>query len=164
MPSSPWGLREIGRCVMSRLVALAIVVAIALMASSGGSLAVQGDPAQGKPCPAAGAATPSPGASPTASPTATHEASPEASPRGPGCTVDIHDFGFHPDQIEITAGTTVTWTNTDTVPHTVTATDRSFDSSILDPAANFSHTFDKPGTYTYACMIHPSMKGTVILH
>jgi plastocyanin len=152
---------------MSRLVALAIVVAIALMASSTGSLAIQGDPANGKPCPAAAAGA-SPEASATASPAATSEAtseaSPEASPQGPGCVVDIHDFGFHPDQIEITAGTTVTWTNTDAVPHTVTATDRSFDSSILDPGANFSHTFDKPGTYTYGCMIHPSMKGTVIVH
>jgi len=75
--------------------------------------------------------------------------------------VEIRDFAFHPAEIEIAAGTTVTWTNNDTVAHTATATDGTFDSGILDPGASFKYTFDKPGTYDFACLIHPKMKGTI---
>jgi plastocyanin len=76
-------------------------------------------------------------------------------------TVAISNFEFQPGSIEIDAGTEVTWSNDDPAPHTVTSSGEAFDSDILDPGANFSFRFDKPGIYDYRCNVHPDMKGTV---
>lgn len=152
---------------MTRMRAFIMAVSILVLALSAGSFAPQRGIAAASPCPSAGAAIASPGASPAASPTATSEASPEgspaASPGGEACSVEMKDFAFNPAQIEIAVGTTVTWTNNDTVAHTATATGGEFDSGILDPGSSFSHTFAKAGTYDYACLIHPKMKGTVVV-
>jgi len=78
--------------------------------------------------------------------------------------VSIKNFTFVPMAITVTAGTTVTWTNQDSATHTVTAEDKSFDSGNLAQGQTFRHTFDKPGTYSYICMIHQFMHGTVIVH
>jgi nitrite reductase (NO-forming) len=63
-------------------------------------------------------------------------------------------------------GATVTWTNNDTMAHTVTAADGSFDSGMIQPGGTFSFTFDKPGDFDYACTPHPWMKGriSVMMH
>jgi plastocyanin len=74
--------------------------------------------------------------------------------------VEITDFAFAPSEIHVRTGTEVTWTNTDPAPHTVTA-DGAFDSGTLDPKAAFSFRFDTAGTFSYACLIHPTMRGTV---
>jgi plastocyanin len=74
--------------------------------------------------------------------------------------VEIADFAFAPPEIHVDAGTEVTWTNNDPAPHTVSA-DRAFDSGTLDPKGVFSFRFDTPGTFRYACLIHPTMRGTV---
>jgi plastocyanin len=73
---------------------------------------------------------------------------------------------FQPAQLQVVAGTTVTWTNQDSVPHTVTAGTRNspsglFDSGNVDPGGTFSFTFTDPGTYDYFCSIHPNMDGTI---
>jgi len=121
--------------------------------------------ATGDPCRAVKGAAATPSASPTASPTAaaTREASPQASPGTEACTIDIRDLAYHPAQTEIAVGTTVTWTNSDTVPHTATATDRTFDSGILDPGKSYSFTFEEAGTFDYSCLVHPQMKGTIVV-
>jgi plastocyanin len=75
--------------------------------------------------------------------------------------VSIVDFAFHPATLEVAAGTTVTWTNNDTVPHTVTALDGSFDSGNLSPGESWSYTFREPGDFAYQCLYHPQMQGTV---
>ena len=77
--------------------------------------------------------------------------------------VEIVDFSFRSDTLEIAAGTTVTWTNEDTVPHTATADDGSFDSGSLGKGDSFSHTFDEPGTYPYFCAFHTGMRGTIVV-
>ena len=61
------------------------------------------------------------------------------------------------------AGTTVTWTNHDDVPHTVTATDKSYSSGALDTDGTFSHQFKTPGTYAYFCSLHPTMTARIIV-
>jgi len=73
--------------------------------------------------------------------------------------------GYSPSTITVVIGVnnTVEWVNNDTAPHTVTATDHSFDSGNLNPGDTWTYTFTKPGTYTYACTYHPWMKGTVIV-
>ena len=78
-------------------------------------------------------------------------------------SVDIADFTFGPNSVTITAGGTVTWTNSDSAPHTATGDGGSFDTGTIDPGASASITFDTPGTYTYICSIHPNMTGTVVV-
>jgi plastocyanin len=77
--------------------------------------------------------------------------------------VAVVDFTFEPPTIEVDAGATVTWTNEDSVPHTVTAREGDFDSGVLQTGDPFSQTFETPGTYEYFCNIHPSMTGMVVV-
>jgi len=90
----------------------------------------------------------------------TPEASPAASSAADSA-VTIKGFAFGPATLEVAAGTTVTWTNEDSTPHTVTGDKNEFDSGNLDPGKTFTHTFDKAGTFAYHCTIHPSMKATI---
>jgi plastocyanin len=75
---------------------------------------------------------------------------------------DMSGNEFVPGELTITVGDTVTWTNSDTVPHTVTSDDGGpLDSGIIDAGATWSYTFTEPGTYSFYCEVHPSMQGTV---
>src|SRR5438105_1219827 len=62
--------------------------------------------------------------------------------------VKIDNFSFGPAEVTIAAGTTITWTNQDDVPHVVASEDKLFKSKPLDTDDHFSFTFTKPGTYT----------------
>jgi amicyanin len=77
--------------------------------------------------------------------------------------VKIDNFSFGPVELTVGAGTTVTWTNRDDIPHTVRSTDGVFKSKVLDTDEKFSFTFNKAGTYPYFCSIHPKMTGKVIV-
>jgi plastocyanin len=81
-----------------------------------------------------------------------------------GATVKIDNFSFGPATITIPAGSTVTWTNNDDVPHVVSSDDnKMFKSKALDTDDHFSFTFTKPGTYNYYCAIHPKMTATIVV-
>jgi len=80
-----------------------------------------------------------------------------------GATVTIKLMKFSSEQIEIKAGDTVEWKNADLTPHTVTAPNKEFDSGPINPAASWSHTFTKPGTFPYVCTFHPEMHGVVVV-
>ncbi len=76
----------------------------------------------------------------------------------------VNDSSFAPSRTEISAGTTVIWTNTSEVAHTVTGDDLTFDDSgILEPGQTFNYTFAEPGTYAYHCSPHPYMTGVVVV-
>ncbi|KPK22349.1 MAG: hypothetical protein AMJ70_06220 [Dehalococcoidia bacterium SG8_51_3] len=60
-------------------------------------------------------------------------------------------------------GTIVVWYNNDSVAHTITARDNSFDSGDLSPGDTFQYTFEQSGTLEYYCRIHPSMVGKIII-
>ena len=75
----------------------------------------------------------------------------------------ISNFTFDPASLEIPPGAKVTWTNHDDQPHTVTSTQKAFDSPALDTDDHFSFTFAKPGEYPYYCKIHPRMTGKVVV-
>jgi plastocyanin len=77
--------------------------------------------------------------------------------------VKIDNFSFTPASITIPAGTEVTWTNRDDIPHNVVSDDHSIKSKVLDTDEKFTFTFTKPGTYSYFCSLHPKMKGTVVV-
>ena len=78
---------------------------------------------------------------------------------------------YSPNPIQVSVGTTVTWTNNDSQPHTVTSgsngqPDNKFNSSpnftpLLNPGQTFSFTFTQAGEYPYFCTLHPNMVGTV---
>ena len=78
-------------------------------------------------------------------------------------TVNIHDLTFDPAALNVAPGTTVTWTNNDTVAHTVTADDGLFDSGVLEPGQSYSTWLGGSGTVTYHCEIHPDMKGSIVV-
>ena len=79
--------------------------------------------------------------------------------------VKIDNFSFGPATLTVPTGTTVTWTNRDDIPHTVTSSDdpRLFKSKVLDTDEKFSFTFTMAGTYPYFCTIHPKMTAKVIV-
>ena len=59
--------------------------------------------------------------------------------------------------------TTILWYNVDSVDHTVTARDNSFDSGRISPNETFKYTFEEPGEIEYYCKIHPSMVGKITI-
>src|SRR5215212_4971559 len=88
---------------------------------------------------------------------------PTAGAQGKTMTISIKNFAFDPSNTTVSPGTTVTWVNNDQTAHTMTATNPAgvFGSGTLQPGQSYSFKFDKPGTYTYHCEIHPDMTGTV---
>jgi plastocyanin len=96
---------------------------------------------------------------PTTTPTA-------PSPAGGSNLIAIKNFAFSPATLTIKAGATVTWMNQDGAPHQIASDPGApvaFKSESLANGASFEFTFTQPGTYSYYCTIHPSMKGTIIV-
>src|SRR5262249_41414632 len=80
-------------------------------------------------------------------------------------SVSISNFAFQPASLTINAGDTVTWTNNDTVPHTVTDDAGAFDSGQIAPGGSYSRRFDGPSaTLSYHCQIHPGMTGQIVVN
>jgi plastocyanin len=78
--------------------------------------------------------------------------------------VSIDNFTFTPQTMTVKAGTTVTWTNKDDIPHGIAATNNTFTrSKALDTDDSYSFTFTTPGTYQYFCYVHPHMTGTIVV-
>jgi plastocyanin len=77
--------------------------------------------------------------------------------------VSIVEFAFNPQNITVTVGTTVRWTNAGARPHTSTSDAPQWDSGNLLPNQQFSFTFDNAGTYAYHCTIHTFMTANVIV-
>ena len=77
--------------------------------------------------------------------------------------VNIDQFAFAPQHITVQAGTTVTWSNKDDVPHTVASSSKLFKSRALDTNDKFSFTFTTPGTYEYFCSLHPHMTAAIVV-
>ncbi len=96
----------------------------------------------------------------------TYGPSPDPSPAAtaaPAAAVHMRDFAYLPATVIVAPGQRVEFVQDDATPHTVTASDKSFDSGNLDQHATWSQTFAKPGTYAYYCTYHPNMKGTVVV-
>jgi plastocyanin len=97
----------------------------------------------------------------------------------PGSSSPNNGRFFVPNILNVSAGTTVTWTNGDLTSyksfeveqlHTVTsgtlesrAIGTEFDSSFLGVGKTFQHTFNSSGTFDYFCTIHPFMTGKVVV-
>jgi plastocyanin len=77
--------------------------------------------------------------------------------------IKIDNFNFTPATLTVKAGTEITWTNGDDIPHTVVSDDHTFKSKVLGTNENFTFKASKPGAYAYSCSIHPNMTGKVIV-
>jgi plastocyanin len=83
---------------------------------------------------------------------------------GAANAVTIDNFSFTPATVTVKAGTTVTWTNKDDIPHGIGATNNAFPKSkALDTDDSYSFTFTTPGTYQYFCYLHPKMVGSIVV-
>jgi plastocyanin len=89
-----------------------------------------------------------------------------AAQAAPDAAVNIQTFQFQPGDLAVRAGTRVTWTNQDDIEHTVTSgtperRDGRFDAPLRAKGTKVSQTFGQPGTYTYFCDRHQSMRGQI---
>lgn len=76
-------------------------------------------------------------------------------------TVDIKSMDYKPGNLQVPAGAAITFVNHDSVPHSATARDGSWDTGLLKKSESKTLTFDKPGTYAYYCTLHPAMKARI---
>jgi YVTN family beta-propeller protein len=76
-------------------------------------------------------------------------------------TVTISGFAFAPQSVTVAPGQRIVFVNNDSVVHTATSADGSWDSKDIAPGQSYTLTLDKPGTYAYHCGVHPYMQGTV---
>jgi plastocyanin len=77
--------------------------------------------------------------------------------------VKIDNFTFSPQKLTVKAGSTVTWTNEDDIPHALASSTKVFRSKTLDTDDKFSFTFTTPGVYEYFCSLHPHMTGSIVV-
>jgi plastocyanin len=76
-------------------------------------------------------------------------------------TIVIENVQFYPESLTVKSGERITWINKDLFPHSATANAKAFDSQAIAPNASWTWLAPKPGTYTYVCTFHPTMKGTI---
>jgi amicyanin len=82
----------------------------------------------------------------------------------PANAISIHNFSFTPPTLTVKAGTTVTWTNKDDIPHGIGSANNAFKKGpALDTDDSYSFTFTAPGTYQYFCYLHPHMVGSIVV-
>ena len=120
-----------------------------------------GTPSSTPPAAAAPSLAPSPAAQPSPSLSPVTAAGPEVRIVEPAFRPP-QEWSYAPDQLSVKVATTVVWTNTGAVAHTVTADNgTSFDSGSIEPKAGFRLTPTTAGTFAYHCTFHPWMKGTL---
>lgn len=101
------------------------------------------------------------GSTPAATTPSSSTAAPSGGSSGGAPAVTISNFAFSPADLTVKVGDSVTWTNNDSVAHTVTGDKAEFDSGSIAPGATFSHKFDTAGTISYHCSVHPSMTAKI---
>ena len=94
--------------------------------------------------------------------TVTTDAPDDSGESGDQVDAVIVGFAFDPDPIEVLDGSTITWTNNDGVPHTVTGTgELEFDSGPIASGESFTLDVAAAGEFPYVCTIHGRMSGTI---
>jgi plastocyanin len=79
----------------------------------------------------------------------------------PTPVVTIDNYAYSPDQLTVSAGQSVRFVNHDDAAHTITDKGGAFDSGSINKDKTWTYKFDKAGTYSYYCAIHPSMRATI---
>lgn len=149
--------RHFGPKVVVFVSCLAVILAVGMVAAACGGT--------GGGLYGGGGSTQTTASTPTTAGTGTTAAAPGTTAAGAasGAQVTIKGFAFDPATITVKVGDSVTWTNQDSTNHTVTADNGEFKSSDIAQGATFTFKFDKAGTVTYHCSIHPTMKATVVV-
>jgi plastocyanin len=120
---------------------------------------------------ASGSGTAAPAAT-APQPAASEPAGSAPAAAGGGCTtsseagtvsVGIENFAFAPADVTAAVDETITWTNSDSAPHTATLDDGACDTGNIAQDASAGLVFDAAGTYPYHCAIHPNMMGTITI-
>jgi plastocyanin len=95
----------------------------------------------------------------------TDRTSSASSPSASGTkAVTISDYEYAPETLTVPIGTTVTFSNRDSTPHTATSKQSgAFESGSIDTGKSAKVTLDEAGTFAYYCLFHPFMKGTVVV-
>lgn len=127
-------------------VVLAVVLAAALTGCGG-------DDASNAPSAATGADAP-----PSASSSAP---SSSAAPADGAMRIAIENFKFVPDNATVERGQKVTVVNRDSVEHSLTADDGSFDTGLLKQGESKTVTVTKAGANPFHCDPHQYMTGTL---
>ncbi len=78
-------------------------------------------------------------------------------------SVEITGDQFAPANLQVKVGTTITWTNKDSVAHSVTFKNGMKDSGLFTQGKSYSYTFTKAGTFAYYCIVHPHMVAQVVV-
>ena len=152
------------------LLALTLVGTLAACAPAGDEGGASTEPMSTAPMASMApmSAAPSTDASASASASTDPMASHDMGGMGETVTVDISNFAFVQDEIEISVGDTVEWVNGDATRHTITSgaddtADGTFDSGDVEAGETFRFTFTAAGEFAYFCDIHPTMTGTVLV-
>ena len=75
-----------------------------------------------------------------------------------------NDQSFVPQFISMPIESTVSWTNDDSIQHTITSDEEGlFVSGPISPGDTFDNIFETPGEFGYHCSIHPWMTGRVMV-
>jgi plastocyanin len=84
---------------------------------------------------------------------------------GSGTTVTMGKNCFTPTVLRTDVGSEVTWVNKDPESHTVTGAGGGWGSGHKEaaPATTMTFRFKEPGVYSYTCLLHPGMAGTVVV-
>ena len=82
---------------------------------------------------------------------------------GKNHAVTIEGMKFVPERLEVAVGDTVTWTNKDIVPHTVTAQAARIESGELAQGKRWKYVAKKKGEIGYVCRLHPGMKASLVV-
>src|SRR3954453_10956552 len=97
------------------------------------------------------AATTKPSSTTTTAPSSTTASTTTEAKPVEGDAVTVKDFSFQPENLQVSVGTTVTWTNKDSATHTASADDGLFDTKSMQPGTSHTFTFERAGTFTYHC-------------
>jgi plastocyanin len=76
-------------------------------------------------------------------------------------TITMQNMSYSVVNLSVAAGTSITWSNTDTTKHTVTADDNSFNSGDIAPGQSFTRIFSNTGSFSYHCIYHAMMKASI---
>ena len=148
---------------MRRLPVLAFSL-FALLALSACASAQEGSVSTDNTAPTPGAAASQPAASePAASAPAAGGGGCTTSSEAGAVSAGIENFTFTPADVTAAVGETITWTNEDSVAHTVTLDNHACDTGNIGQGKSASLVFDAAGTYPYHCSIHPNMTGKITI-
>lgn len=145
-----------------KMVIIMVVVLVALAVAGALVFAMQGNDKD--PAPAAPAQSQeTPAQSDATEPT--NDTTTDSDAQTGEVAVSISNFAYSPGTLKVKKGSTVTWTNNDSVAHTVTSDSESpksgLDSELFGQGETFEFTFNEVGVFKYHCAPHPSMTASV---